>query len=125
MLGEVVDEVDGHLFRGGAAGPQGATGARQDVELTADDLRELIAQFQEIYELEVGSPFPQEAPEQLRRAIRARYSTRGGPARTRLQAHLRHPDVIGTAVNVVQMVFGNKGDTSGTGVCFSARPLDG
>jgi pyruvate,orthophosphate dikinase len=125
MYGEVVDEVDGHLFEGELQGLKERRGARQDVELTADDLRELIARFQEIYEREVGSPFPQEAPEQLRRAIRAVFDSWEAPRARVYRRTYDIPDDLGTAVNVVQMVFGNKGDTSGTGVCFTRDPSTG
>src|SRR6185503_21120098 len=71
MYGEVVDGVDGHLFEGELQALKERRDIRQDVELTADDLRELIATFQAIYERESGIPFPQDAREQLRRAVRA------------------------------------------------------
>ena len=125
MYGEVVDEVDGHLFEGELQGLKERRGARQDVELTADDLRELIARFQEIYEREAGSPFPQDAPEQLRRAIRAVFDSWEAPRARVYRRTYDIPDDLGTAVNVVQMVFGNKGDTSGTGVCFTRDPSTG
>jgi pyruvate, orthophosphate dikinase len=125
MYGEVVDGVDGHLFEGELQGLKERRGARQDVELTGDDLRELIARFQGIYEREVGSLFPQDAPEQLRRAIRAVFDSWDAPRARVYRRTYDIPDDLGTAVNVVQMVFGNKGDTSGTGVCFTRDPSTG
>jgi pyruvate,orthophosphate dikinase len=125
MYGEVVDGVDGHRFEQALADLKSARGARQDVDLSADDLAALIETFLEIYEAEAGSPFPEDAREQLRRAYRAVFDSWDAP---RAQVYRRTydiPDDLGTAVNVVQMVFGNTGDTSGTGVCFTRDPSTG
>ena len=81
--------------------------------------------FQRIYEEEVGSGFPQDPREQLRRAYRAVFDSWDAP-RAQVYRHTYEiPDDIGTAVNVVQMVFGNKGESSGTGVCFTRDPSTG
>jgi pyruvate, orthophosphate dikinase len=125
MYGEVVDGVEGHLFEEELAELKERRGVRQDVELTADDLRELITTFQGIHEREVGSPFPQEAREQLQRAIRAVFDSWESPRARVYRRTYDIPDDLGTAVNVVQMVFGNKGDTSATGVCFTRDPSTG
>ena len=122
MYGEVVDGVEGQLFEEELQALKERRGMRQDVELTADDLRELIATFQGIYEREVGSPFPQDAREQLQRAIRAVFDSWESPRARVYRRTYDIPDDLGTAVNVVQMVFGNKGDTSATGVCFTRDP---
>ena len=125
MYGEVVDGIDGHLFEGELQALKERRDARLDVDLTADDFRELIATFQAIYEREAGTPFPQEAPEQLRRATRAVFDSWESPRAKVYRRTYDIPDDLGTAVNVVQMVFGNKGDTSGTGVCFTRDPSTG
>ncbi len=125
MYGEVVDGVEGQLFEEELQALKERRGVRQDVELTADDLRELIATFQGIYEHEVGSPFPQDAREQLQRAIRAVFDSWESPRARVYRRTYDIPDDLGTAVNVVQMVFGNKGDTSATGVCFTRDPSTG
>jgi len=125
MYGEVVDGIDGHVFEGELQALKEARGARLDVELTADDLHGLLVTFKEQYEREVGSPFPADAREQLRRATRAVFDSWESP---RARVYRRTYDIaddLGTAVNVVQMVFGNKGDTSGTGVCFTRDPSTG
>jgi pyruvate, orthophosphate dikinase len=125
MYGEVVDAVDGHRFEQALSDLKAARGVKQDVELTADDLSELIQTYLELYEAETGAPFPEDAREQLRRAYRAVFDSWDAP---RAQVYRRTydiPDDLGTAVNVVQMVFGNKGDTSGTGVCFTRDPSTG
>ncbi len=125
MYGEVVDGVEGHLFEGELQSLKERRGVRQDVDLTADDLRELIATFKGIYERETGSPFPQDARDQLQRATRAVFDSWESPRARVYRRTYDIPDDLGTAVNVVQMVFGNKGDTSGTGVCFTRNPSTG
>jgi pyruvate, orthophosphate dikinase len=125
MYGEVVDGVDGHRFEQALTDLKAARGVSHDVNLTADDLRELVATFKTIYEDETGRPFPQDPRGQLGRAYRAVFDSWNAP---RAQVYRRANDIpedLGTAVNVVQMVFGNRGDTSGTGVCFTRDPATG
>jgi pyruvate,orthophosphate dikinase len=125
MYGEVVEGIDGHRFEHTLAALKQDRGVKNDVDLTADDLAELIATFQKIYEEESGRPFASDAREQLSRAMRAVFDSWNSP---RAQVYRRTydiPDDIGTAVNVVQMVFGNKGESSGTGVCFTRDPSTG
>jgi pyruvate,orthophosphate dikinase len=125
MYGEVVDGIDGHLFEGELQALKERRGARQDVDLIAEDLRALIASYQETYEREVREPFPQDPTDQLRRATRAVFDSWESPRAKVYRRTYEIPDDLGTAVNVVQMVFGNKGDTSGTGVCFTRNPSTG
>jgi len=125
MYGEVVDGVDGHRFEQALTDLKAARGAAEDVDLTPDDLGELVETFRQIYEEETGRPFPQDAREQLGRAYRAVFDSWNAP---RAQVYRRTydiPDDLGTAVNVVQMVFGNRGESSGTGVCFTRDPATG
>jgi pyruvate, orthophosphate dikinase len=125
MYGEVVMGIDGHRFEQALGDLKAARGAQQDVELGDDDLRELVATFKRLYEDETGAPFPQDAREQLTRAVRAVFESWNTPrAQVYRRAH-RIPDDLGTAVNVVQMVFGNKGEGSGTGVAFTRDPSTG
>jgi pyruvate,orthophosphate dikinase len=125
MFGEVVDGIDGHLFEQQLADVKHAKGVQQDTDLDADDLRGLTGVFRAIYEEQTGGPFPQDAHDQLTRAVRAVFESWDTPrAQVYRRAHAI-PDDIGTAVNVVQMVFGNKGQTSGTGVCFTRDPSTG
>src|SRR5207253_8179316 len=96
-----------------------------DVDLSPADLDELIATYRGIYEDETGRSFPQAAREQLTRAVGAVFDSWDSP---RAQVYRRTydiPDELGTAVNVVQMVFGNKGEESGTGVAFTRDPSTG
>jgi len=125
MYGEVVDGVDAHRFEQALTDLKAARGVEQDVDLTADDLRELVATFAAIYEEETDNAFPQEPREQLQRAYRAVFDSWNAP-RARVYRRANDiPDDLGTAVNVVQMVFGNRGGGSGTGVCFTRDPATG
>ncbi|MFL6034290.1 MAG: pyruvate, phosphate dikinase, partial [Gaiellaceae bacterium] len=125
MYGEVVDGIDAHEFEQRLTDLKSAKGARQDTDLDADDLKTLVDVFRSIYEQATGSPFPQDPREQLSRAVRAVFTSWDNP---RAQVYRRAhdiPDDLGTAVNVMQMVFGNKGETSATGVCFTRDPATG
>jgi pyruvate,orthophosphate dikinase len=120
MFGEVVDGIDPHRFEDALSELKAERGARQDTDLTAEDLERLVETFKELY-----PGFPQEATGQLLRAVRAVFDSWDTP---RAQVYRRANDIpedIGTAVNVVQMVFGNKGDRSGTGVAFTRNPSTG
>ena len=125
MFGDVVAGVDGQLFERELAALKNERGVTEDVELGADDLRELVGSFGKVYAERSGSDFPQDAREQLAQAVRAVFDSWETP---RAQVYRRAngiPDDLGTAVNVVQMVFGNKGDDSGTGVAFTRDPSTG
>src|SRR5205823_10003321 len=125
MYGEVVDGVDAGRFEDALADLKKQRGAQQDVDLSAEDLKALVSTFKEIYEHETGSAFPQDAREQLARALRAVFDSWDNP-RAQVYRRAHHiPDDLGTAVNVVQMVFGNKGERSGTGVAFTRDPSTG
>jgi len=125
MFGEVVEGVEGHRFEQALTDLKAARGVTQDVELSADDLRELVATFTAIYADGTGEPFPQEPREQLRRAYRAVFDSWNAPRARVYRRTYEIPDDLGTAVNVVQMVFGNRGEGSGTGVCFTRDPATG
>jgi pyruvate,orthophosphate dikinase len=125
MYGGVVDGVEGHRFERSLADLKKKRGVSQDTDLTAEDLAELIESYKRTYRDETGVDFPQDARDQLRRAVRAVFASWENP---RAQVYRRAhgiPDDLGTAVNVVQMVFGNKGEDCGTGVCFTRDPSTG
>src|SRR5439155_9626670 len=125
MYGEVVEGIDADRFEQELTRLKQERGAGQDSDLSADDLVELTARFKRIYEEQTGASFPQDAREQLARAIRAVFdSWDNSRAQVYRRAH-EIPDDLGTAVNVVQMVFGNKGESSGTGVAFTRDPATG
>ena len=125
MYGEVVEGVDAHLFERALAQLKGDRGVLLDVDLSTEDLRTLVGRFEAIYRDGVGQDFPQDPRDQLIRAIRAVFDSWNTP---RAQVYRRANgilDDLGTAANVVQMVFGNKGDTSATGVAFTRNPSTG
>jgi pyruvate,orthophosphate dikinase len=125
MYGEVAEGVDAHRFEQALTDLKAERGVQQDVELDANDLRELVGTYKQIYQDETGAPFPQDARDQLARAVRAVFESWDTPrAQVYRRAH-RIPDDLGTAVNVVEMVFGNKGEGSGTGVAFTRDPSTG
>ncbi|MDP9262582.1 MAG: pyruvate, phosphate dikinase, partial [Actinomycetota bacterium] len=125
MYGEVVDGIDGHRFEQALADLKRERGAQQDVDLSADDLASLLETYKGIYRQETGDEFPQDPREQLRRAVVAVFESWKNPRAEVYRRTYNIPDDIGTAVNVVQMVFGNKGDRSATGVCFTRDPSTG
>jgi pyruvate,orthophosphate dikinase len=125
MYGEVVDGVDAHLFERELSRLKDARGVESDLELTAEDLEELVHRFETVYREATGRPFPEDPREQLLRAVGAVFDSWNTP---RAQVYRRAnaiPDDLGTAANVVQMVFGNKGETSATGVAFTRNPATG
>jgi pyruvate,orthophosphate dikinase len=125
MYGGVVDGIDAHRFEDVLSALKRERGASQDVDLSADDLAELIETYKKIYREETGDDFPQDPQEQLARAVRAVFESWDNP-RAQVYRRAHHiPDDLGTAVNVVQMVFGNKGAESGTGVAFTRDPSTG
>jgi pyruvate,orthophosphate dikinase len=125
MYGDVVAGVDANLFENALGRLKMARGAAADVDLSADDLRELVAQYLEIYRHETGEDFPQDPAVQLERAIDAVFESWNTPRAITYRREYHIPDDLGTAVNVVQMVFGNMGEDSATGVCFTRNPSTG
>src|SRR3954471_16296261 len=125
MYGDVVAGVDGHRFEETLAEARDGAGAAHDGELGGEQLEELAGRFKQIYRQDAGEDFPQDARDQLAAAIRAVFDSWDLP---RAQAYRRAhgiSDDLGTAVNVVQMVFGNMGEESGTGVAFTRDPATG
>jgi pyruvate, orthophosphate dikinase len=125
MYGDVVAGVDAHRFEEELSALKEGRGVEQDVDLSAGDLEALLARFKEVYRDQTGEDFPQDPREQLDRAIRAVFDSWDTP---RAQVYRRAngiPNDLGTAVNVVQMVFGNTGEGSGTGVAFTRDPGTG
>src|SRR5437867_2689690 len=125
MYGEVVEGIDGHRFEDELSSLKRERIASQDVDLSPDDLAGLVDSFKRMYEQETRRPFAQDPRQQLARAVEAVFDSWDNPrAQVYRRAH-EIPDDLGTAVNVVQMVFGNKGDRSGTGVAFTRDPSTG
>src|SRR4051794_23780834 len=119
MFGNVVHGIAGEQFEKAIKEAKGERGVKDDTELDADALRELTQKFKALYE------FPEEPREQLEQAIRAVFDSWTGKRAAEYRKINRIPDDWGTAVNVQQMVFGNKGDTSGSGVAFSRDEVTG
>ena len=125
MYSDVVMEVGKKYFEELIDKMKADRGVQQDVELTADDLKELAAQFKAEYKEKIGEDFPDDPKEQLMGAIKAVFRSWDNP---RANVYRRDNDIPyswGTAVNVMPMVFGNLNDQSGTGVAFTRDPATG
>ena len=125
MYGEVVDGIDGHRFEQALTDLKKSRSVAQDVDLSADDLAGLIDTYRAVYREATDRDFPQDPRDQLTRAVRAVFDSWDSPRARVYRRTYDIPDELGTAVNVVQMVFGNKGDESGTGVAFTRDPSTG
>ena len=119
MFGNVVEGVEGKRFEDALAAAKRDAGVDTDASLSADALKKLVEVFKGFYD------FPQDPQEQLRRAILAVFDSWTGERAISYRRINRIPDDWGTAVNVQQMVFGNKGDDSATGVAFSRDEVTG
>jgi pyruvate,orthophosphate dikinase len=102
-----------------------AKGVKLDTELTAEDLKELVAKYKAVYKKDVGEDFPQDPKKQLYLAINAVFNSWNGNKAIQYRRIERITGLKGTAVNVQAMVFGNMGETSGTGVAFTRDPNTG
>ena len=125
MFSDVVMEVGKKYFEELIDEMKEAKGVTQDVDLTADDLKELANQFKAEYKAKIGADFPTDPKEQLMAAVKAVFRSWDNP---RANVYRRDNDIPyswGTAVNVQMMAFGNMGDTSGTGVAFTRDPATG
>ncbi len=125
MFGDVVCGIDGMLFEEAIRAARDARGVSLDAGLEATDLRRLVEEFKRIFAEQTGEGFPQEPREQLIRAVGAVFSSWNGARAVEYRRLNRIPDEWGTAVNVQQMVFGNKGRRSGSGVAFSRDEITG
>ena len=125
MFGKTVLGIDGEHFAHALDEKKRTAGAATDIDLTAEDLKELVAEFKGIVRSDAGREFPQHPREQLDMAIEAVFDSWNTERARLYRRRERIPNDLGTAVNVVTMVFGNLGDTSGTGVCFTRDPSTG
>jgi pyruvate,orthophosphate dikinase len=125
MFGKTVLGIDGDRFADALDEQKAAVGAATDVDLSAQDLRELVDTFKRIVREESGRDFPQHPREQLDMAIEAVLDSWNTDRARLYRRRERIPNDLGTAVNVVSMVFGNLGESSGTGVCFTRDPATG
>ncbi|MGN0992092.1 MAG: pyruvate, phosphate dikinase [Candidatus Ventricola sp.] len=125
MYSDVVMEVGKKYFEKLIDEMKEAKGVTQDVDLSADDLKELCAQFKAEYKSKLGTDFPTDPKEQLFGAIKAVFRSWDNPRANIYRMDHDIPYSWGTAVNVQMMAFGNMGDTSGTGVAFTRNPATG
>jgi pyruvate,orthophosphate dikinase len=125
MYGSVVADIDGARFELAIEQLKERRRIELDSQLTASDFIELAGWFEEIFREETGAEFPTDSREQLTSAVKAVFASWDAP-RARVYRHeYRISDELGTAVNVMQMVFGNRDARSATGVCFSRSPATG
>ena len=125
MYSDVVMEVGKKYFEQLIDQMKEKKGVTQDVELTAEDLKELANQFKAEYKEKIGAEFPNDPKEQLFGAIKAVFRSWDNPRANYYRMQNDIPYSWGTAVNVQMMAFGNMGDTSGTGVAFTRNPATG
>ncbi|MDI7252227.1 MAG: PEP/pyruvate-binding domain-containing protein, partial [Actinomycetota bacterium] len=125
MFADIVMGVDRDLFEERINEKKKERGVTQDVELTAEDWKELVEEFKAIVREKARRDFPSDPREQLDLAIRAVFRSWNNPRAITYRKQYDIPDDLGTAVNVQTMVFGNKGEDSATGVCFTRDPSTG
>jgi pyruvate,orthophosphate dikinase len=125
MYGKTVMGVDGDRFEEALEHAKEAKGVRNDVDLDEGDLRGLVDQFKGIIADAAGRDFPQDPKEQLKGGIEAVFGSWDNRRAIDYRRKNKIDDSLGTAVNIQAMVFGNKGDDSGTGVAFTRNPANG
>jgi pyruvate,orthophosphate dikinase len=125
MFGKIVLGVEGELFEEALDKIKRSVRAQLDTDLQAENLIEVCKQFKKIIRSETGSNFPTDPYQQLEEAIKAVFRSWNGDRAKAYRRRERIPDDLGTAVNVVTMVFGNMGEDSGTGVAFTRDPATG
>ena len=125
MFSDVVMELSKKRFEEIIDDLKDKKGVKQDVELDADDMKELVVRFKEFYKNEKGEDFPQDPKVQLMEAVKAVFRSWDNPRANVYRRMNEIPYDWGTAVNVQSMVFGNSGNSSGTGVAFTRNPATG
>jgi pyruvate,orthophosphate dikinase len=125
MFGDVVLEIPKYKFDNVLDDAKEKNNYKYDTELTADDLKQLVKEFKEIYKRETKTDFPQEPENQLLMAVEAVFRSWNNQRAITYRNLYDIPHNLGTAVNVQSMVFGNMGESSGTGVAFTRNPSTG
>ncbi|MBD5560732.1 MAG: pyruvate, phosphate dikinase [Clostridia bacterium] len=125
MFSDVVMGIDKELFEEALQEQKDKKGVKLDTELDADDLKEVVQAYKKIYKEQKGEEFPQDAKDQLLEAVTAVFRSWDNPRAIVYRRMNDIPASWGTAVNVQSMVFGNMGDSSGTGVAFTRNPSTG
>ena len=125
MFGKIVLGVDGDFFEHSLSEAKLRAKAKLDTDLTAEDLKNVVAGFKKIVRAETGADFPVDPYVQLQEAIKAVFRSWNGDRAKAYRRREKIPDNLGTAVNICTMVFGNMGADSGTGVAFTRNPATG
>ena len=125
MFGKTVQDIDGDKFADILHKLQADKGYSGDLDMTSDDLKHLVKEFKKVVKDETGEDFPQDPRRQLDLAVEAVFRSWNTERARLYRRRERIPNDLGTAVNVCTMVFGNMGETSGTGVCFTRDPSTG
>ena len=125
MYGDVVSGCEHHDFEVALGSVKSEKGVEFDTDLNADDLKLVVERYLAVYKKTTGEDFPQDPKKQLWAAIDAVFGSWNNDRAIKYREINKIADLIGTAVNVQSMVYGNYGDTSGTGVCFSRDPSTG
>jgi pyruvate, orthophosphate dikinase len=125
MFGSVVLGIPDEAFEKPMKEYKANRGYQLDTQMDADDWKEMVRQFREVVKSQKGFDFPQDPYEQLKLATEAVFKSWNGKRARDYRKKERIPDDLGTAVNIVTMVFGNMGDSSGTGVAFTRNPSTG
>ena len=125
MFGKTVQDIDGDKFADILHKLPADKGYSGDLDMTSDDLKHLVKEFKKVVKDETGEDFPQDPRKQLDLAVEAVFRSWNTERARLYRRRERIPNDLGTAVNVCTMVFGNMGETSGTGVCFTRDPSTG
>ena len=125
MFGKTVLDIDGDLFSDALDALKADRGVKGDTELTAEDLKGLVDTFKGIVKEQTGADFPQDPRTQMDMGIEAVFRSWNTERARIYRRRERIPHDLGTAVNICTMVFGNMGENSGTGVCFTRDPSSG
>ncbi len=126
MFGNVVSGIEHEKFEGVLEEVKQEKGIHDDIDLDVEDLKEIVKRYKQLYKLEKGEEFPTEPKKQLWMGINAVFASWNNPrANSYRKINKVASNIVGTAVNVQSMVFGNMGETSGTGVAFTRNPSNG
>ena len=125
MFSDVVMEIDKSKFDAIFDAVKEKNNIELDTDLTAENLKEIVKKYKELYQKEMNSEFPEDPKEQLLESVKAVFRSWNNPRAIVYRRMNDIPGSWGTAVNVQAMVFGNMGDDSGTGVAFTRNPATG